>query len=423
MAIVRPFRGIRYDLEKIGTDLSALACPPYDLIPPARQKQLYQRHPNNFVRIDLNQPQEGDSQGAHHDRSAEIWKRWLAEGVLRQDDTPCFYLYRQTFTATVGGVDDRYSRTGLIASVHSDDSVLPHECTSDSLADDRYQLAKRLDAFVGQAFLLYTDPSRTVEKTTETLLQGKPWSRMLDDDSVEHCLFVVDDPWMIGLIEKTLSDKNCLIADGHHRWEGGKRLWAERDPDGSHHHGMLATLVNTEAPGLVALPIHRLYRRIESFDALALRRKLETRFTVEEFPYAGVDAAEALLASANDADHAFVIRWKDADSILLAHAPRGAFGRFGGLSRERSELDLEVLRRVVQEELLGIDDTQAMSILDGHLVMDYLDGTEAQFAILSNPTPVEAIEAVALRGELLPQKSTLFRPLPWSGMVSLPLSG
>jgi uncharacterized protein (DUF1015 family) len=431
MAIVKPFCGIRYDLSKTGTDLSALACPPYDIIPPAWQKQLYQRHPLNFIRVDLNQAEPGDTPKSVYDRSAEIWQRWLAEGILKRDEKPCFYLYRQTFTATVGGLDNRYTRTGLVASVHctcsEQESVLPHEKTLSAPVEDRYSLATKIGTFTGQVFLLYTDPNRTVEKATESVIEAGPWARFLDDDSVEHCLYVVDDPWTIGLLEKALSDKTCQIADGHHRWETGRRIWSERDPEGNRHHGVLATLVNTEDPGLVVLPIHRIYRDIPGLAFETLKQKLSSRFTVEEFPYAGVDAAEALLATVADTDHGFVVRWKGSEVVLLAHTPKGAFGTFAPHSQEWSELDLAVLQKVVQEEMLGIDPdtyadgTHVTAIMEGHLVMDYLDGTaDSQFAMLVNPTSIASIEAVARQGELMPQKSTFFHPKIWSGLVSLP---
>ncbi|MEK7393756.1 MAG: DUF1015 family protein, partial [Fibrobacterota bacterium] len=197
--------------------------------------------------------------------------------------------------------------------------------------------------------------------------------------------------------------------------------------DGNRHHGVLATLVNTEDPGLVVLPIHRIYRDIAGLAFETLKQKLSSRFTVEEFPYAGVDAAEALLATVADTGHGFVVRWKGSDVVLLAHTPKGAFGTFAPHSQEWSELDLAVLQKVVQEEMLGIDPetyadgTHVTAIMEGHLVMDYLDGTaDSQFAMLVNPTSIASIEAVARQGELMPQKSTFFHPKIWSGLVSLP---
>ena len=78
--------------------------------------------------------------------------------------------------------------------------------------------------------------------------------------------------------------------------------------------------------------------------------------------------------------------------------------------------------------MLGIDPgtyadgTHVNAIMEGHLVMDYQDGTaDSQFAVLVNPTSVEEIAAVAAKGDLMPQKSTFFHPKIWSGLVSLPL--
>jgi uncharacterized protein (DUF1015 family) len=50
---VEPFRGLLYNRRKCG-DLSAVVAPPYDLIGPERQNQLYERSPYNVVRLELN---------------------------------------------------------------------------------------------------------------------------------------------------------------------------------------------------------------------------------------------------------------------------------------------------------------------------------------------------------------------------------
>ena len=42
-------------------------------------------------------------------------------------------------------------------------------------------------------------------------------------------------------------------------------------------------------------------------------------------------------------------------------------------------------------------------------------------ALLLNPTPVEAVAAVAEAGDRMPRKSTLFTPKPATGMVFRPL--
>jgi uncharacterized protein (DUF1015 family) len=59
MAIVQAFRGWLYDLSRVGK-LADVTAPPYDIIDPQRQIELYSRHPANVVRLILNQWQDGD---------------------------------------------------------------------------------------------------------------------------------------------------------------------------------------------------------------------------------------------------------------------------------------------------------------------------------------------------------------------------
>ncbi|MBI3813672.1 MAG: DUF1015 family protein [Nitrospinae bacterium] len=48
MANISPFKGILYNNEKI-KDIKAVVAPPYDVISPEEQENLYQRHENNVV--------------------------------------------------------------------------------------------------------------------------------------------------------------------------------------------------------------------------------------------------------------------------------------------------------------------------------------------------------------------------------------
>jgi len=44
MADVKPFRGIHYDVKRVG-DLTRVVAPPYDVISPEEQDALHRRHP------------------------------------------------------------------------------------------------------------------------------------------------------------------------------------------------------------------------------------------------------------------------------------------------------------------------------------------------------------------------------------------
>ena len=53
MPEIQAFRGVRYNLGQVGS-LSDVVSPPYDVIGPEYQDELYNKHPCNFVKVDLN---------------------------------------------------------------------------------------------------------------------------------------------------------------------------------------------------------------------------------------------------------------------------------------------------------------------------------------------------------------------------------
>jgi len=71
MALVSPFRALRYDPTRVG-DLAAVVAPPYDVISPAQQDALYARSPWNVVRLIL--PREP----ARAEAAAETLRAWMA---------------------------------------------------------------------------------------------------------------------------------------------------------------------------------------------------------------------------------------------------------------------------------------------------------------------------------------------------------
>ena len=100
MAEIRPFRGIRYNLEKLGGDARKLVSPPYDVIDEKMQQDLYDAHPNNVVRIIQGKEEAGDSATEHkYTRAADCFKGWQASGDFVKDDAPTIYVYAQDFQA------------------------------------------------------------------------------------------------------------------------------------------------------------------------------------------------------------------------------------------------------------------------------------------------------------------------------------
>src|SRR4051812_16101658 len=129
MADIRPFRGIRYDMARVGT-LSDVVAPPYDVIGTELQDQLYQASPYNIIRLELNREEPGDDPGRNrYTRAAGFLKEWRREGILREDQEPALYVYHQTFE--IDG--ESHTRKGFLARVRLEPfgqgRIFPHEQT------------------------------------------------------------------------------------------------------------------------------------------------------------------------------------------------------------------------------------------------------------------------------------------------------
>lgn len=404
MATVRPFRGMRFDTNRVGSDLSSVVCPAAEAIPPARRKTLHDRHPFNFCRLvaPLSQVELSPrAQGA----------AWLSEGILVRDPAVSFYLVRQTFTATVGGVDDRFTRLGLVAELEydplSDSSVLT------PFSDPQTSMGSLSDG-EGTRFLLepaligYSDPHQTLGPLLAQSLLQPPLARVLDDESVEHTLHAIVDETTVEAIQAFFRSRSLLVLDGG-GWSSASRR--------------LGVLVETSDPGLFSSPVHRVYRGPRNVDPAKLESLLSPRFRVEHLPWAGGDAASALLASSAEGHHSFVLRWKDAEEVLLIQAPHGSFPMVSGAADGSVPLDSVVLDQVVEEAVRSLNrETSTLSVRDAHDTMEVLDRLEdGRFAVLSNPCPIPTLEAVAATGGQIPAQSVLFLPRLCCGLVSLPL--
>jgi uncharacterized protein (DUF1015 family) len=133
MAVVKPFRALRYD-ETVAGPLDALVAPPYDVIDEKQRRELQARSPFNVVQLTL-PDDEADA--------ARLWSEWRSDGVVVQDGAPSYWALEQDYTGP-----DRVPRTrrGLVASLRPEPYearvVLPHERTRPKPKADRLELLR-----------------------------------------------------------------------------------------------------------------------------------------------------------------------------------------------------------------------------------------------------------------------------------------
>ena len=99
MTVVRPFRAVRYDTERV--DLSRVIVPPYDVIAADERGSFFDRDPYNAIRFELTRD-AADEASANYDWIRETLDAWRASGILVQDDEPAYYVMIQRYRAPSG---------------------------------------------------------------------------------------------------------------------------------------------------------------------------------------------------------------------------------------------------------------------------------------------------------------------------------
>ena len=235
MVQIHPFRGWRFSQAL----LPLITAPPFDAIDKALQQQLWQRHPQNVVR--LTRPIEGPAQAAH------IWQTWQQQGIVTQDAQPCFTLYRQQWQGQ--------TRTGLLAllDLREPELIVPHEATLYGPIQDRLALLYATQTQVCPLYLLY--PGERLPDWPA------PATGFDDADGINHQVWTVFDDRYIAQIQSMLASHPVLIADGHHRYV---TLQQYRQETGNPY--ALVFLAHVEDAQV--LPTHRGFRQLP-FDLLA----------------------------------------------------------------------------------------------------------------------------------------------------------
>jgi uncharacterized protein (DUF1015 family) len=444
MAEIIPFRALRYNPQFV-PDLKLVVAPPYDVISPQAQERYHARHPHNLVRLTL--PKEGGDAATgrdRYDRAAQAFAAWQAEGILRRDPEDGIYLYEQEFSV---GEEHRIARRGVMAPMrlanYEEKVVFPHERTFAKYREDRLRLMRACPANLEPIFAFYPRGDLRIRALLDQGMESDPQVQVVDEDGIRHRLWILRKPTDIAALIQALQDRPVIIADGHHRYETALNFRRERRgqdaaPPGVQRRRLddyvLTYLVSAEDPGLVILPTHRLIRQRPVLGGEALRRALTRHFRVETAaldPANPVTSLRIVLADLTRRRRDAVVfgLYAGAQEMLtLELTDLAVIDNLvaAGRSPEYARLDVAILHRVVIEQILGIqptgeaDDSISYTRDEAQALAAVASG-EAHLAMFQNPPRVEQVQAVAMAGERMPQKSTFFYPKLLSGLVINPL--
>lgn len=397
MADVRPFRALRPARDHA----RAVIAPPYDVLDDDEARAIARQEPASFLHV--TRPEVGmpvgtmPSQRVVWERGRDNLRRMTAQGVLRRDDQPCYYVYQQ--------VMGNHRQTGFLASCQVDEydrgTIRRHEHTLPDKEDDRTRHLETLDAQVGLVFLAYRSHGGLGALLRRVCAHEPLWS-VTTDDGVQHTLWAAPPQYTAPIREGFQELSALYIADGHHRTAAARRVHEVRGDGPSS--SFLAGLFPDD--NLCVLGYHRVIEDLGKHHPTSFLNALDE---------AGIDWVPG---TPSPAQRGQVSMYLDHTWYLLTPRP-------GIIDPDDpvASLDTAWLQRLILDPILGITDPRhepRLHFMGGHRtardLADRADHTGG-VAFRLHPTGMDQLFAVADAGEVMPPKSTWFEPKLREGVV------
>lgn len=426
MVDVAPFTGLLYNEDQAGP-LADLVAPPYDVIRPEQQDDLYRKSPYNVVRLILGKQCDHDTESDNrYTRAARDFADWMQKSILKEDDRPAFYVYSQEYT-----YDGKpYNRFGFFARVKLEEfskgNICPHEFTLAKAKEDRAKLIRACKANFSPVFGLFSDPGHTVDTRLNEVMKTEPLAVIEDEDGVTHRFWKLTDPATITFLSEQFESKKVYIADGHHRYETALAYHRENggpDSDSAH---VLMFLTNLDNDSLAIFPIHRQIKCPEPFDRDAFLKKLEPFFKVEDLPKnSSAEQLTSILEEAGQQGVVFCAYLGQGDAVLLKLKSVDHVVQYMDAddAEDLKVLDVFQLHTLVLKHLMGINTKLAehQQYITYNVrtqeSMKNVDKGEFDLVFFMNATRIDQVRELAEKGVRLPQKATYFYPKLLSGLV------
>lgn len=430
MVEIRPFKALMYNQNKISS-LDDVTSPPYDIISDDMQKELYDKHPCNFVRLILGKQFPDDNEiNNRYTRAKELYNLWLKESILIKSDKPSIYPYKIEYKYN----NQKKVMNGFFTLLKLDPGykyVKAHEKTLSKPKTDRLNLMRACNTNFEPIQLLYIDKEDKIRKKIDENI-NLPIADVKGYDNFNHKLWKIDNEEIISIIQHEFNNKILFIADGHHRYQTAidyaremKEKTKNSDENASFNFRMVV-LVNIFDKGLLILPTHRLIKKSD-LKINDILNKLNEYFTIEE---KSVDikienesniSKKIKLDLKTNEKHKFAMYIKNKYYILTLKDENV----MDNYSKEHSKtwrvLDVSILHKIILEHFMGINQDN----IEDHVKYTRVDEEAVKFvnegkynlSFLMNATKIDELKSIAEAGEHMPQKSTYFLPKMLSGLV------
>lgn len=400
MTLIKPFRALRPQLD-YAADVIA---PPYDVVDREAAAALAQDKPHSFLHIskpEIDLPLTVASDDARiYEQALNQFKYMQQTGILQQDDTPGFYLYR----LTQAGRQQLGVFVAIASSAYGDGRIKRHEFTKPEKENDRLRHLSRLHAHTSPVLLSYAARPNLTQLLTDLSQMTPPVYDILDHQEVRHELWPINDAAACETLQAALNAvPSYYVADGHHRSAAAYRYATAHAGE----HYFLAALFASDQ--LHLLGYHRLITDLNGLSIDDLVASLAQSFDMTPSQLQAPTAANHFIVGL--AHQAYALRLKPAIYDKLTAIER---------------LDANIMFNYCLKPLLDITDPRRdprLQYCGGQSaiknIADALAAQQCAMAILMPPLAMADMIATADADQVLPPKSTWFEPKLADGLVCL----
>jgi uncharacterized protein (DUF1015 family) len=406
MANIQPFRALRPRAELT----REIAAPPYDVLSRKEAQELIARNPRSFMRV-IRADAETPEIDRFDERVFEAAKRNLdaliAEGAMRLDDKPAFYLYQLELEGHV--------QTGIVAAgslaEYEADTIKRHEKTRKPELEGRTRHILHSAANTGPVFLTYRSRP-AIDEVIARLCQPTPSIDFTADDGVRHRVWVVDGSADVGLLIELFREVPALyIADGHHRSAASSRvrkalreqLGASAAEDLPCDHFLVVAFPHDQ---LRILAYNRVIKDLNGKTPDQIKQAVSERFEIEPTDEPVPPAPKQFGMYLDGQWYRLRAR---ADSFDANDALRS--------------LDVAILQQNLIRPILGIENPRTdprikfIGGIRGAKELERRVNEGGGVAFYLYPVLIEEVMRIADEGEVMPPKSTWFEPKLRSGLI------
>jgi len=317
------------------------------------------------------------------------------EGILDQESSPAFYIYRQeknfdVYTGIIGLADLKDYMEG---------DIKKHELTR---AEKEEKMVRFMDnvRVNGNPVLLTFKNVAGLDDFLRIKTESTPEYNFVGEDGTWHQLWVLNDKKDISDLQNIFKEVDAYyIADGHHRFAAASLLY----PDIMQFMGCFIPANQLNIHGF-----HRYLRDLNGKKSKFLLAELEKRFEVTHIPEGFPARVEGIIG--------LYIKDKWYEVKIPAELKQNENPRYN--------LDVHILDQYIFKDILDIKDSRTSSsikYLNGETDLKYLvepvQRGDARAAFVLKGLSVEDVMAVSDYNETMPPKSTWIEPKMRSGLL------